>query len=889
MRPTLTLCMIVRNVEKLIRGCLESIIPFIDELIICDTGSTDKTQEVIREIFPNVKLLQFTSETHPAAFTSDTQEEWEPYGVPGPFCKKIMLTDFGAARQFGWEKATSDYIMWLDSDDIVENAKAIPGILLALRENNVNAALFNYDYAQDGQGRSVCNLIRERIIARSANAAWNQPIHETVGPYGNGKFYEEVTIRHRRYELQIPTEFHHRNLKVLLKWWDKIKDTTADARVLFYLACEQRYLWPDRALHNFEYYTKISGWDEERCQAHMHAGLIYENRTQYDKAIQQYALASVDAPWNPDTYFAIARVSCFKRDWSKSIEMSQRGLEVRDKKDIRRSTLMVDPADRFYRPLVYYGMALIETGNHEEALKVCEEGLKWNSSDPHLRGNLELCQRLLGRVPPIENVVMIPPSNPSATQTPLGKFTFKYDEPVDAPPSDIPMDFLAAFALQLWKHNEKDGLHVKSLQLIDSLPEKVSFNPKLREARDLTIQRMGEAPKVFGATGPVFRTAFRPLKIVIWTGPAWENWSPDSITTTGIGGSETAAVCMAHELRCLGHLVIVVGDCPTKKGFYQGVEYVHHADVTANPQSEEYACDIYIVSRQPYALNLPIRRKATYVWVHDIHVGNFQDASMIEKTDKFLCLTNWHKDFFLQAYGGRIPSDKIMVTANGIDPQWYADEPVKVGNRLIYASSPDRGLERLLEIFPKIREEVPDAELHIFYGFHNWKKMAQQANSQADLDKIAFFERAIEAQKDHGVTYHGRVPEPQLAKEFAKSKVWAYPTNFTETYCITALMAQASGCIPVTTALAALNETVSHGFLLKPPNIAVEYENAFINRVVMILKGQVSSPSQPTPDEVAKAGRKYTLDNHTWEQVAKQWQEEFREILQTKDSFKDSR
>lgn len=881
MKPTLSLCMIVRNVESPIRGCLESIIPYVDELIICDTGSTDRTQEVIREVYPAVRLFHFNPETHPAAFTPDTQEEWEPYGVPGPYSKKMMLSDFGAARQYGWEKATSDYLMWLDSDDIVENAKAIPAILLTLRETNTNAALLNYDYAQDGRGRSICNLIRERIIARSAGSAWKQPIHETVGPYGNGKFYEETVIRHRRYELQIPTEIHHRNLKVLLKWWDKIKDTTADPRVLFYLASEQRYLWPDRALHNFEYYVKISGWDEERSLAHMHAGKIYENRMQYDKATQEFALASIDAPWNPDTFFSVARIAYFKRDWAKCVELTQRGFEVRDKKDTRRSTLMIDPADRFYRPLVYYSVALIETGNQEEALKICEEGLKWEPNDPHLKGNLELLQRILGRTPSIENVVMIPPVNPSkAEQTSFGKFTFKYDEPLDAPPSEIPMDFLAAFALQLWKHNERDGLHVKSLQLIDSLPEKISYNPKLRSARELSVKRMEEAPQSteLPALTPTLTPPQKPLKIVIWTGPAWEEWSPDSVTTTGIGGSETAAVCMAYELRRLGHKVIVVADCPNKKGFYDGVEYVHHADVTREPQGDKYACDIYIVSRQPFALNLPIRRKATYVWVHDIHVGHFEHASMIDNTDKFLCLTNWHKEFFLQAYAGKIPSSKILVTANGIDPQWYSEEPVKVGNRLIYASSPDRGLERLLQIFPSIRKQVPDAELHIFYGFHNWKKMAESSNNKIDLEKIAFFERAIEAQKDHGVTYHGRIPEPELAKEFAKAKVWAYPTNFTETYCITALMAQASGCIPVTTALAALNETVSHGFLFNPPNTTKGYEDAFVNRIVMILTGRFKN-DEHSPDEVAKAARKYTLENHSWHKVAQQWEKEFRDIL----------
>lgn len=786
MKPTLSLCMIVRNVENPIRGCLESIIPFIDELIICDTGSTDRTQEVIREVFPAVKLLEFNPETHPAAFTPDTQEEWEPYDVPGPFSKKMMLSDFGAARQFGWKEATSDYLMWLDSDDVVLNAKAIPDILSDLVETENNAALLYYDYAQDGKGRSICKLIRERIITRKVQSTWMQPVHETVGPYHKGKFYEEVTIRHRRYELQIPTEIQHRNLKIILKWWEKIKDTNADPRVLFYLACEQRYLWPERALQNFEHYTTLSGWDEERSLARLHAGKIYENQLQYNKAMQIYALACEDTPWNPDPFFSMARIAYFQREWVRCIELTEKGIEIRDDNSARKSTLMFDPSDRYYQPLPFYSVALIEKGKHAKAIEVCQEGLKWNPSDPHLKGNLEQLERIYGKST-VKNIVRTSDIHTSDIQPQSEKFTFKYDEPLDTPPVQIPPEFLVSFALLLWKYNEKDKLHVRSLQLLDSLPEQISLEPKIRSARDLTIKRMEETidtpTEIKFPRGGKIEAPSRPLKILIWTGPAWEEWSPDSITTTGIGGSETAAVCMAYELRRLGHQVIVVGDCPNKKGFYDGVEYIHHTEITADPQGDKYACDVYVVSRQTFALNLPIRRKATYVWVHDVHVGHFEQASMVDKIDKFLCLTYWHKEFFHHAYSGKIPEEKILVTANGIDPQWYQEKPVKVGNRLIYASSPDRGLERLLQIFPKIREQVPDAELHIYYGFHNWKKMAQSSNNKADLDKIAFFEDAIAAQKDKGVTYHGRIPEPELAKEFAKAKVWAYPTAFTETYC----------------------------------------------------------------------------------------------------------
>ena len=876
MAPSISLCMIVRNVEKSIKDCLQSIVPHVDEIIITDTGSTDNTRQIIAQVAPNAIIVEFTPETNPEAFAPDTQEHWGPLGIPGPFSGKMMLCDFGAARQSGWCKATKDYVMWIDSDDVVENAQNIKDILLDLQASNIHMALLNYDYASDANGKVNCKLTRERIALRTSGTGWNQPIHETLGPYGAARLYPTVNIKHRRYELGLQPEVAHRNLKVLTKWWNANKDNgKPDPRTLFYLATEQRWLWPDRAIQNFTYYTKISGWDEERALALSHCGKIYEDRHQYDKAIQQYALAIVDTPWNCAPYFCAARIAYFKRDWAQCIQMTQRGFEARDRKEGRRNTLMFDPADHYYRPHVYYVVALIEMGDLQTALKSCQEGLKWNPQDPHLKGNKELIERVLGGQNPVQARAqtlaengMVEASSPVSNQ-----IKFRHDDPLDAPIANIPDDFLIAFALQLWKRSHHQGLYARALQFIDSLPESVAYDTKVRQAREMTISKL----QVIGVGQQ--RVSH---KIVIWCGPGWEEWSPNSIATTGIGGSETAAVCMARELTTLGHKVTVLSHCGSLAGNYDGVQYVHFQQGIDRPH--DFACDVFVVSRQPFALQIKIPRKLTYVWVHDIHVGEPSEdiKQILQNVDKFFVLTQWHRGFFLQTYPFLDPK-KVVLTANGIDTKLYLDEPVKEGNRLIYASSPDRGLQRLLEIFPSIRQQVPDAELHVFYGFHNWKMMAKAANNQEQLNHIAMFEGLLEAQKDAGVTYHGRIPEPQLAKEFAKSKVWAYPTWFTETFCITAVMAQASGCIPVTTEIGALPETVSHGFILKPPCTSNDYAERFVKRVVSILRNEKLDGDERAPGEYASAGRQYALSHHDWKNVAQQWSDDFSKSLVGKE------
>ena len=85
---SLSLCMIVKNEEKVLPRILKPMKEIVDKILICDTGSTDRTKEIIRE---------FTAEV---------------YDFP-------WKNDFSAARNFISEKVSTDYWMWLDADDIV--------------------------------------------------------------------------------------------------------------------------------------------------------------------------------------------------------------------------------------------------------------------------------------------------------------------------------------------------------------------------------------------------------------------------------------------------------------------------------------------------------------------------------------------------------------------------------------------------------------------------------------------------------------------------------------------------------------------------------------------------------------------------------------------------
>ena len=118
-------------------------------------------------------------------------------------------------------------------------------------------------------------------------------------------------------------------------------------------------------------------------------------------------------------------------------------------------------------------------------------------------------------------------------------------------------------------------------------------------------------------------------------------------------------------------------------------------------------------------------------------------------------------------------------------------EVSKIPYRFIYSSSPDRGLSYLLQIFPRIVEKYPEATLQIF------------CNSRF----ISAKDKEIIKNSDN-IYLNGRVSQEQISIEYLKSDVWLYPTDFTETYCITAVEAQASGCLCVTMDVGSLGEIV---------------------------------------------------------------------------------
>src|SRR3989344_859109 len=97
-KPTITLCMITKNEEKSLADCLNSAKDVIDEIIIVDTGSTDKTKEIAKKFCDMRTRSQLTAKIY--------DFKW--------------IDDFSAARNESLKYATKDWILVLDADELID-------------------------------------------------------------------------------------------------------------------------------------------------------------------------------------------------------------------------------------------------------------------------------------------------------------------------------------------------------------------------------------------------------------------------------------------------------------------------------------------------------------------------------------------------------------------------------------------------------------------------------------------------------------------------------------------------------------------------------------------------------------------------------------------------
>ena len=168
-------------------------------------------------------------------------------------------------------------------------------------------------------------------------------------------------------------------------------------------------------------------------------------------------------------------------------------------------------------------------------------------------------------------------------------------------------------------------------------------------------------------------------------------------------------------------------------------------------------------------------------------------------------------------------------------------------------------------MWPDVKKAVPDAELHIFYGWDLFVRFYQ--NNPASM---AWKKKMDKLMEQEGITHHGRVPQAEMRGWIEKCGIWAYPTHFGEISCISAMKAQAWGAMPVVINYAALQTTVKWGIKVEGDIYDPEVQENF-------KKALIDGLTSEQQDEMRNSMMAWARNEFRWEKVAIQWANEFYE------------
>lgn len=397
-------------------------------------------------------------------------------------------------------------------------------------------------------------------------------------------------------------------------------------------------------------------------------------------------------------------------------------------------------------------------------------------------------------------------------------------------------------------------------------------------------------------------------EVTIFTGRAIGPWHPLDIETQGLGGSETAAWRLSEELANLGYVVTLYGDFQ-QEGAVRDVILRHwlNFDPTEHRRG-------LIVFRSAEPFDKPVNAEKVILWLEDVAGAEALTPERAERIDYVCGVTQWHKENIEDVHPWLDP-EKVIASRNGITHSFfgegtriaelrqrrdeaaraaeYEDQDDKIREeyrqryrsletelkaaeareaetkparekRLLYTSSPDRGLDVVLECWPEIHRQVPDATfMHCYSRW--WDRVA-------DVNPVSASHRARieEMSRAPGVEKIPAQGQKDLATLMRSSLVWCHPSYYTlggvpfdETNCISAQEAQAAGCYAVSANWGALAEVNIAGVRINGDPMSPEFREQFIGEIV---KGLTDPEIQA---EAQLEGPKAMLDRG-WLPVAKQ-------------------
>lgn len=339
-KKTICLNMIVKNESHVIKRCLKSVSNFIDYWVIVDTGSTDRTKEIIEEYMKEKRL---PGELH--------QRPWVNFGHNRE--EALVL-----AKNHG------DYILFIDADDILaySNDFKLPDLIYDVYLIEVQLKFLRYYLPS--------------FIKADLNWHWHDPVHEYIDAKDAkvGAIIPNIKYiyNHDGARSKDP-EVHKKDIQILKEC---LENDPRNERCLMYLAQTYRSAGEDfEALKYYQKRVDLGGCPEEVFWAMLQIAHI-QNDLNYDRTIvkESYNNAHNFRPSRPEPIYNLAHMAKVEGDYQKGYEIAQLGLNLPPSNDIS----YFESAS--YDGIIYeFASCAFKLGKYKECLKACDKMIKKNA------------------------------------------------------------------------------------------------------------------------------------------------------------------------------------------------------------------------------------------------------------------------------------------------------------------------------------------------------------------------------------------------------------------------------------------------------------------------------------------------------------------------------
>ena len=330
----LTLSMIVKNEEKYLAGCLESVKGIADEIVIVDTGSTDSTVDIAQKY--GAKIYNF---------------KW--------------INDFSAARNFALKKSTGRWVLYLDADERLD-PKSVSELKEFLKRTE-KLACYCFIRSDDDKNKIPSVITYTRFFRNSNNLYFSGKVHEQIEHSLRKERYRfintSINIIHLGYNITIDglRVKAQRNLEYLLEDFKKEKNPY----LMFQIA--QSYGVLGQKEKAVEFFKLITELKENLCEkffkAHAYRYIAVYNKEygNIEKAFE-FALKGFEYDkTQPILNKVIAELFLLQNDYSRAFEFAKRSYESNNPSVKKDFEIFIDN-----NIIIYIGLTIAIRGRNRE-------------------------------------------------------------------------------------------------------------------------------------------------------------------------------------------------------------------------------------------------------------------------------------------------------------------------------------------------------------------------------------------------------------------------------------------------------------------------------------------------------------------------------------------